>query len=181
MAGTSRKWLHGPRGVGFVVVSARWRPHLAGPPSLHSHVGHGPDVRADPGVSVLETREAPVAARVAWRRRWPRWWRRVPADVATAWPGSASTLRRLLLDRVPSLPLGEPVDEPSAIVTIRPAEPGRAREVVAALASQGLRAGVVPAGRALDVPVDVVRLSPAPWVTHEHLERGAAVIAGVRP
>ncbi len=177
VAGTSRKWLHGPRGVGFAVVGAQWRPHLAGPPTLHSHAGQGADVRADPDVSVLEPREAAVAARVGLAAAVAELVAAGPDAVATRLAGLGVALRHLLLERVPALPLGEPVDEPSAIVTIGAAGPGRARQVVAALAAQGLRAGVVPAGRALDVPVDVVRLSPAPWVTHEHLERAADVVA----
>ena len=150
---------------------------LAGPPTLHSHAGQGADVRADPEISVLEPREAAVAARVGLAAAVAELVAAGPDAVSARLAGLGVALRRLLLDRVPSLPLGEPADEPSAIVTIGAAGPGRARQVVAALAAQGLRAGVVPAGRALDVPVDVVRLSPAPWVTHEHLERAADVVA----
>ena len=176
VAGTSRKWLHGPRGVGFAVVGAQWRPHLAGPPTLHSHAGQGADVRADPDVSVLEPREAAVAARVGLAAAVAELVAAGPDAVATRLAGLGVALRHLLLERVPALPLGEPVDEPSAIVTIGAAGPGRARQVVAALAAQGLRGrrpGRPSAGRARGRrPAD-----PRPWVTHEHLERAADVVA----
>jgi pyridoxal 5-phosphate dependent beta-lyase len=173
VAGTSRKWLHGPRGVGFVVVAQQWRRHLAGPPTLHSHIGAGGDVRADPDVALFEPGEAPVAARVGLAAAVAELVAAGPAAVTDRLAALGPALRGLLLERVPGLPLGEPVDEPSAIVTIRTTEPGQARAVVAALGEDGLRANVVPAGRALDVDADIARLAPAPWVTPEHLERAA--------
>jgi hypothetical protein len=64
-------------------------------------------------------------------------------------------------------------------VTIRPQKDGVAAAIVAALDAAGVRAGVVPAGRAVDTTRDVVRLAPAPWVPDGGLERAADVVAEV--
>ena len=62
-------------------------------------------------------------------------------------------------------------------MTIHPREDGVAAAVVAALDAAGVRAGVVPAGRAVDTTRDVVRLAPAPWVPDDGLVRAAEVVA----
>jgi pyridoxal 5-phosphate dependent beta-lyase len=177
VAGTSRKWLHGPRGVGFVVVDPRWWAQLDAPATLQSHLGTGADVRADAAVALFEPAEAPVAARVGLAAAVGELVEAGPQAVAAVLAAKGRLLRALLVERLPGVPLGEPVDEHSAIVTLHPRSDGAAGVVVGALDAAGVRAGVVPAGRALDTPRDVARLSPAPWVADADLERVAEVVA----
>jgi len=177
VAGTSRKWLHGPRGVGFVAVDPAWWERLDAPATLHSHLGTGTDVRADPAVSLFEAPEAPVAGRVGLATAVGELLEAGPEQVAATLAGKGRRLREVLAERAAGLPLGEPVEEPSAIVTIHPCEDGVATAVVAALDAAGVRAGVVPAGRAVDTTRAVVRLAPAPWVADDGLVRAAEVVA----
>jgi pyridoxal 5-phosphate dependent beta-lyase len=181
VAGTSRKWLHGPRGVGVVAVDPAWWERLDAPATLHSHVGDGAEVRADPSLALFEAPEAPVAARVGLATAVGELLEAGPEDVTATLAAKGRRLRELLAERVPGLPLGEPVEEPSAIVTIHPCEDGVAASVVRALDAAGVRAGVVPAGRAVDTTRDVVRLAPAPWVPDDALELVADVVAGAWP
>ncbi len=176
VAGTSRKWLHGPRGVGFVVVDPRWWARLDAPGTLQSHLGAGAGTRADPDVGLFEPAEAPVAARVGLATAVAELVAAAPGQVAATLAAKGPLLRGLLAERLPGVPLGEPLDEPSAIVTLHPRADGVAGAVVAALDAAGVRAGLVPAGRALDSPRDVARLSPAPWVQDADLERVAGVV-----
>ena len=177
VAGTSRKWLHGPRGVGFVGVDPLWWDQLDAPASLSSHIGIGPDARADPAVALFEAPEAPVAARVGLATAVGELLEAGSDGVASTLAAKGQRLRGLLAERVPGVPLGEPVDEPSAIVTIHPRKDGVAAAIVSALQDAGVRAGVVAAGRALDTTRDVARLAPAPWVLDDALELAADVVA----
>jgi pyridoxal 5-phosphate dependent beta-lyase len=177
VAGTSRKWLHGPRGVGFVAVDPVWWERLDAPATLHSHLGSGTEVRADPAISLFEAPEAPVAARVGLATAVGQLLETGPEDVLATLAAKGRRLRELLVERVPGLPLGEPVEEPSAIVTIHPRGNGVAAAIADALEAAGVRAGVVPAGRALDTAWDVARLAPAPWVPDAGLELAADVVA----
>jgi hercynylcysteine S-oxide lyase len=177
VAGTSRKWLHGPRGVGIVAVDPAWWERLDAHATLHSHVGAGTEARADPSVALFEAPEAPVAARVGLAAAVGELLEAGPEDVMATLAGKGRRLRELLAERAPGLPLGEPVEEPSAIVTIHPCDDGVARGIVAALDAAGVRAGVVPAERAVDTTRDVVRLAPAPWVPDDALELAADVVA----
>jgi pyridoxal 5-phosphate dependent beta-lyase len=72
--GTSRKWLCGPRGVGFAVVDPSWQRRLADPPTLNAVV--------QTGVRRWESPEAHVAGRVGLAvaaREWtPAWCPSVP-------------------------------------------------------------------------------------------------------
>jgi pyridoxal 5-phosphate dependent beta-lyase len=120
VAGTSRMWLRGPRGVGFVAVDPAWWERLHAPATLHSHVGTGPEARADPAIALFEAPEAPVAARLGLATAVGELLEEGPEDVAATLAAKGRLLRGLLAERVPGLPLGEPVDEPSAIVTMHP-------------------------------------------------------------
>jgi pyridoxal 5-phosphate dependent beta-lyase len=144
---------------------------------LQSHLGTGADARADAAVALFEPAEAPVAARVGLAAAVGELVEAGPQAVAAVLAAKGRLLRALLVERLPGVPLGEPVDEPSAIVTLHPRSDGAAGVVVGALDAAGIRAGVVPAGRALDAPRDVARLSPAPWVADADLERAAEVVA----
>jgi hypothetical protein len=163
--------------VGFVGVDPAWEERLNAPATLQSHVGTGADARADPGIALFEAPEAPVAARVGLATAVGELLEAGPEEVVTTLAAKGRRLRGLLAERVPGIPLGEPVDEPSAIVTIHPRQDGVAAEIVAALDAAGVRAGMVPAGRAVDTTRDVARLAPAPWVPDAGLARAADVVA----
>ena len=99
--GTSRKWLAGPRGVGFVAV----RGELAG------------------RVSGLEQAEAHVAGRVGLAAAIAEHVALGPAAVQAGLTAvGARTRRRLADDLSGTWEVVEDVDEPSAIVTLRPLE-----------------------------------------------------------
>src|SRR3954453_16990742 len=97
---TARAGAASPGWGGRAVRGRQWRAPLAGPPTLHSHVGQGGDVRADPAVSVLEAREAPVAARVGLAAAVAELVSAGPDAVAVRLAALGVRLRRLLLDRV---------------------------------------------------------------------------------
>ncbi|WP_432513148.1 aminotransferase class V-fold PLP-dependent enzyme [Kineococcus sp. SYSU DK001] len=100
--GTSRKWLAGPRGVGFVAV----RGELAG------------------RVTGLEQAEATIAGRLGFAAALAQHVELGPAAVRAglATVGSA-TRHRLAAALAGSWDVVEPLDEPSAIVTLRPRGP----------------------------------------------------------
>lgn len=62
--GTSRKWLHGPRGVGLVVLPTELWDSLDGPPTQQTHRTRGGSVERLAGALALEPSEAAVAARL---------------------------------------------------------------------------------------------------------------------
>lgn len=181
VTGTSRKWLHGPRGVGFVIVADAWRQRLIGAPTLQSHRAVGGTPRADPVKGLFEPDEGPIAAWVglaaALEQLEAATTDRVTGRLAVAGP----TLRRSLAEAAPHLDLGEPTEEPTAIVTIVLRDGAHGTELLRGLARAGIRAGLVPAGRALDSASAVLRLSPAPWVTDADLSRTANVLAKMWP
>lgn len=159
--GTSRKWLCGPRGVGFVVVDPSWEGQLSGPPTLPF---------TEEGVRRLESPEAHVAGRVGLAVAVQEWHPALlpvvherAADVRTALAGSGWGV-------------AEPVDEPSGITTLLPpagAEPGAVRDE---LLADGFLTSAVPTSRAADMTEPVLRVSTAAWVTGEQVDRFAAAL-----
>jgi pyridoxal 5-phosphate dependent beta-lyase len=106
--GTSRKWLAGPRGVGFLAVA----------PALADRLRPAVD-RGGPGVSGLESREAFVAGRVGLAV--------AVGELVAAGPepvrqrlAAIGALSRAVLDGVGGWAVVEPADEPSATTTLRP-------------------------------------------------------------
>ncbi len=160
--GTSRKWLCGPRGVGFAVVDPEWEPRLADPPTL---------VPAYlPGARRFDTPEAHVAGRVGLAHAARAW---SPALVpVTAAAGAAA---RVLLEGAGGWSVREPVDAPTGITTLRhPTADAVATR--AALLERGVLVGAVPVVRADDVDVPLLRVSTAAWVTPADLEALAGAL-----
>lgn len=150
--GTSRKWLCGPRGVGFAVVAPHWQHDLAEPPTLVAAVATG--------VRRWESTEAHVAGRVGLAVSVQQW---VPeiVDVVTTRAAHA----RKALDGVAGWTVIEPADEPTGITTLRPppgADPVTTR---AALLEDGFVVSAVPTVRADDMTTPVLRISTAAWVS----------------
>lgn len=162
--GTSRKWLCGPRGVGFALVDPSWQPRLEEPPTLAAAM-HG-------GVRRWESPEAHVAGRLALAVAAQEW---TPALLPVVAERARAARERL--DGVAGWRLVEPVEEPSGITTLQPPEgtdPGAVRR---ALLDDGLLVSVVPAARAADLRGPVLRVSTPAWVSESDLDALAGALS----
>jgi pyridoxal 5-phosphate dependent beta-lyase len=146
--GTSRKWLCGPRGVGFLAVGAELLERLTPPPTLAAAV-HG-------GVRRYETAEAHVAGRVGLATAVREW---TPEVLPTVQARAAQARR--LLSQVPGWEVVEPLDAPTGITTLRGGDPFATR---AALLRRGFLTSAIPASRAAEMAMPVLRVSTAAWV-----------------
>jgi pyridoxal 5-phosphate dependent beta-lyase len=160
--GTSRKWLCGPRGVGFGVVSAQWQPRLAPALSLREHEAAG--------MARYDSVEAHVAGRVGLALAARSW---SPALVPVI--AAAAAAARVLLDGAGGWDVVEPVEEPTGITTLRHAslEPAAVR---AQLLERGFLTAAVPVHRAADLDRPLLRVATHAWVTPGDLESLAAAL-----
>ncbi|MCW2724243.1 MAG: aminotransferase class [Frankiales bacterium] len=156
--GTSRKWLCGPRGVGFAVVDPSWQLRLASPPTLAPTVYDG--------VRRFESPEANVAGRAGLAVAAREWSPALLGQVQ-----GLATQARALLAELAGWQVVEPVDEPTGITTLRPTGAADPMEIRAKLLADGIVTSVVPPSRAADMDGPVLRVSTAAWVTTADLER----------
>jgi hercynylcysteine S-oxide lyase len=154
--GTSRKWLCGPRGIGFVVVDPSWELRLADPPT------GAPYLHA--GVRRLETMEAHVAGRVGLAVAAQEW----TPDLLPVVHARAARLRAALAGS--PWQVREPVDEPTGITTLTAPEGVDVVAVRADLLAGGTLTTAVPANRSADLEGPVLRVSTAAWVTDEDVD-----------
>jgi pyridoxal 5-phosphate dependent beta-lyase len=160
--GTSRKWLCGPRGVGFGAVDPLWQGRLAEATTLRHFEAEG--------MARYDSAEPHVAGRVGLclaARAWS------PALVPVIAAGAAAA--RVLLDGAGGWRVVEPVDEPTGITTLRhaTADPARVRsELLAA----GFLLGQVPVVRAAELEAPLLRVSTHAWVTPGDLEHLVAAM-----
>ena len=159
--GTSRKWLCGPRGIGWGAVAPG--VELGDPPTLvPTHY---------PGrLRRFDSPEPHVAGRVALAHAVRSW---SPALLPVGQAAAAAA--RVLLEGAGGWSVVEPVDEPTAITTLT----HPSADVVAtraALVAQGFVVSVVPTARADDMTVPVLRVSTAAWVTPGDVEALAAAL-----
>ena len=162
--GTSRKWLCGPRGVGFAIVDPAWQARLADPPTLQ--VTEYDDVRR------FESPEAHIAGRVglAWAaQQWS------PALLPVLQAATAAA--RVLLQDAGGWRVVEPLDEPTGITTLLPPAGVDVVATRAALLADGFLTSAVPVSRAADLSGPVLRVSTAAWVTPEDVDRLAAALS----
>lgn len=155
--GTSRKWLCGPRGVGFLAVAPDHAPALRRPPTLTPH----------DGVPAFDTHEAHVAGRVGLAVAAREW----HPELAERARGLARYAREVLAGR--GWRVVEPPSEPSAITTLVGGDPVIART---ALLARGLLVSAVPTTRAADLPAPVLRVSTHAWTTPADLDALAAAL-----
>jgi pyridoxal 5-phosphate dependent beta-lyase len=160
--GTSRKWLCGPRGVGFAVVDPAWHDRLAEPATLG-----GLDRT---GLGRFDSTEPHVAGRVGLALAARSW---SPALLPVV--AAAAAAARVLLEGAGGWEVVEPVAEPTGITTLRhpSANPARTR---LALVDEGFVVSAVPTTRAADLAVPVLRVSTAAWATPGDLEALAAAL-----
>jgi pyridoxal 5-phosphate dependent beta-lyase len=160
--GTSRKWLCGPRGVGFAAVDPAWQDLLSDPPTQGA--GHFRDLRR------FDSPEAHVAGRVGLALA-ARTWSPAVLPVLQA----AAAAARVLLEGAGGWRVVEPVHEPTGITTLAhpTADPVATR---AALLGEGLLVSAVDTDRAADLTAPVLRVSTAAWSTPGDLEALAAAL-----
>ncbi len=159
--GTSRKWLCGPRGVGFAVVDPHVQAALVEPPTLAP-------TRCT-GMQRWEAQEAHVAGWVGLAVAAEQWTPTlIPAIAARAQQA------RVLLDGVAGWQVREPVDEPTGITTLVGGDPLATR---AGLLEDGFVTSAVPTSRSDDLDRPVLRVSTAAWVEDSELEALAAALA----
>lgn len=158
--GTSRKWLCGPRGVGFAVVRPEVQELLTEPPTLAP--AHGTGMRR------WEAQEAHVAGRFGLAVAAQEWDAGLPAVLQAR----AVTARRVL-DGVAGWRVREPVDEPTGITTLVGGDPLGTR---AGLLEDGFVTSAVPVSRSDDLDAPVLRVSTAAWVTDDQLQALAAAL-----
>ncbi|MGE2720177.1 ergothioneine biosynthesis PLP-dependent enzyme EgtE [Mycolicibacterium celeriflavum] len=170
--GSSRKWIAGPRGVGFLAIhrelARRLRPRL--PP---------PEWNLPLTVSQrLELGEANIAARVGFSVALGEHLAYGPAEVRTR----LAKVGRMTRDAVAGLKgwrVVEPRDEPTAITTLVPTDGADPQRVRARLIAEHRIVTTYPeAQRApFEMAAPVLRASPHVDVTTEDLERFAAALA----
>lgn len=159
--GTSRKWLCGPRGVGFAVVDPAVQDELREPPTL-APVN-------ETGMRRWESQESHIAGRVGLAVAAAQW---SPAVVAVAL--ARASYARTVLDGVAGWQVREPVDEPTGITTLQGGDPVGTR---LGLLEEGFVVSAIPAGRAADLTGPVLRISTAAWVTDDDLDALADALA----
>jgi pyridoxal 5-phosphate dependent beta-lyase len=161
--GTSRKWLCGPRGVGFAIVDPHVQAGLQEPPTLAPTRGTG--------MQRWEAQESHVAGRVGLAVAVQQW---TPELLAVIHARAAQA--RELLDGVAGWRVCEPVDEPTGITTLVGGDPFATR---AALLDEGFVTSAVPTSRSDDLDRPVLRVSTAGWVEDAHLQALAGALARV--
>lgn len=161
-AGTSRKWLCGPRGVGFGIVDPAWHDQLPDPATaggleyddLRRFDGNDPHVAGRVGLAMAARTWSPAV---------------LPVQQA------AASAARVLLEGAGGWQVIEPVAEVSGITTLShaSADPFATR---LALLAEGFLVSAVPVTRSDDVAVPLLRVSTAAWVTPGDLEALAAAL-----
>ncbi|MCF6387627.1 ergothioneine biosynthesis PLP-dependent enzyme EgtE [Mycobacterium sp. MBM] len=159
---SSRKWMAGPRGVGVLAV----HPELFG--------------RLVPRWAPLELHEANIAARLGFSLALGEHLAAGP-QLVRARLAEVGRLTRTVLTEVPGWHVVEPVDEPTAITTLRPTAGASPASVRATLITDHrivtTACEVVRAPNEMDTAV--LRVSPHVDVTAEDLQRFAEVLAEV--
>ncbi|HTI21517.1 MAG TPA: aminotransferase class V-fold PLP-dependent enzyme [Kutzneria sp.] len=150
--GTGRKYMCGPRGVGYVAVREPWQQRLT-PRAPAMNLG-GQAVRN------LESREAYVAGRVGLATALRQYVEIGPAQIRERLGAIGRALREGLAD-LPGWSLGDPVDAPGSIVALLPHEEIDLYQLKADLVARKMITTVSAKERApLDMVRPMLRLSP---------------------
>jgi len=150
--GTSRKWLSGPRGVGYLAVREPWQGRLV-PRAPALKLGGRP-------VRDLESREAFVAGRVGLATTLREYVGIGPARIRERLAAIGRELRSGLAD-LPGWSLRDPVDAPGAIVALVPDTDVDLVQLRSDLIARKMLTTVCGSMRApLDITRPMLRLSP---------------------
>jgi pyridoxal 5-phosphate dependent beta-lyase len=150
--GTGRKYLCGPRGVGYVAVREPWQQRLT-PRAPALDLGGRP-------VRNLESREAYVAGRVGLATALRQYVEIGPARIRERLGAVGRALREGLAD-LPGWSVSDPVDAPGSIVALLPHEDIDLYRLRADLIASKMVTTVSPRERApLDITRPTLRLSP---------------------
>jgi pyridoxal 5-phosphate dependent beta-lyase len=167
--GTGRKWLCGPRGVGYLAVREPWQSRLIPvAPALSAAVW---SAGGDRPVRRLGSREAFAAGRLGLGVAVREYVELGPARIRERLHGIAVALRTALAD-LPDWQLRDPIDAPGAMVVLAP----RSADLdVPAARAELLRRGVLcTASQRERAPHDMtgylLRLSPHVEVTAEDID-----------
>ena len=160
--GTSRKWLCGPRGVGFLVVDPAWEAQLTGPANLATAMYT--DVRR------FEAPEGHIAGRVGLAVALEEW----SPELLPAVHATSRLARQLLSDA--GAAVVEPLDTPTGITTLL-LDDDRVPVVRADLLARGIVTTAVPTSRAAELDRPVLRISTGAWVTEDDLSQVADALA----
>ncbi|MGO4445462.1 ergothioneine biosynthesis PLP-dependent enzyme EgtE [Mycobacterium sp. 2YAF39] len=171
---SSRKWVAGPRGVGFLALRAdlaqRLRPRLP-PPEWGLEL---------PVMESIEQGEANVAARIGYSVALGEYLAAGPVQIGERLAEVGRMTRAALAD-VTGWRVVEAVDEPTAITTLEPvggADPQQVRAVL--IAEHGIVTTYAETLRApLEMTSPVLRASPHIDVTVEELEQFARTLGGL--
>jgi pyridoxal 5-phosphate dependent beta-lyase len=199
-AGTARKWMCGPRGVGFLAVrpdfverlglgapsgrAARWAPDPGGRPDARQREARpwprpgetGGRVVPLPGVGRFAVNEPPTAAWLGFANALDEHVRASPATVRARLQALARAARRRL-DGVAGWRLGEAADAPCGIVTLLPpagVDPAAVRTRLRL--EVGILVSAIDEARARDA-VPVLRVSAHVDTTLADLDRLADALA----
>lgn len=159
--GTSRKWLCGPRGVGFAIVDPHVQAGLQEPPTLAPTHGTG--------MQRWEAQESHVAGRVGLAVAAEQW---TPELLPAVHDRAAHA--RAALDGVAGWRVREPAQEPSGITTLVGGDPVATR---AGLLQDGFLTSAVPVSRSDDLTAPVLRVSAPAWVEPAQLDALAGALA----
>ncbi|MCL2584779.1 MAG: aminotransferase class V-fold PLP-dependent enzyme [Streptosporangiales bacterium] len=171
--GTSRKWLTGPRGVGFLGIGPSWLPRLR---PRASDMDRGAVGDGSPAL-LLESREAHVAGRVGLANAVSEF---LAAGPAAVWERLASVgaLTRSALDSVEGWSVVGSSAAPSAITALRPLAGQDVTAVRSALLAEHkiVTTAALPVRAPRDMTSGYLRVSPHVDVTDEDLARLAAAL-----
>lgn len=171
--GTSRKWLTGPRGVGFLGVASSWLPKLRPPVSemTRGDVGDG-----SPAL-LLESREAHVAGRVGLANAVREFLSFGPSAVCSRL-ASVGALTRSALAEVPGWSVVGDVSAPSAITALRPLSGQDVTAVRRFLVEEHkiITTAALPARAPRDMDTGYLRISPHVDCSAGDLEKLAAAL-----
>lgn len=159
--GTSRKWLCGPRGVGFGVVDPVVQAALAEPPTLAAV--------SETGMRRWEAAEAHMAGRVGLAAALEQWTPELLPRIA-----QLAEQARTVLAGVGGWTVREPRGEPSGITTLSGGDPFATR---AGLLEDGFVTSAIPVTRSNDLEVPVLRVSTGAWLEDGQLDAFACALA----
>jgi hercynylcysteine S-oxide lyase len=180
---SSRKWVAGPRGVGFLAVRSdlaqRLRPRLPPPEWGSPYPSGGRYPHGLPVMQRLEQGEANIAARVGYSVALGEYLAAGPAQISERLAEVGRITREALAD-VNGWRVVEAVGEPTAITTLEPVGGADPQQVRAHLiAEHGIVTTYAETLRApFEMTTPVLRASPHVDVTAEELEQFAEVLAG---